>query len=65
MNRNNNKAEIRVRKKMDYERGGLAFAGGLFLGSGFGMLFDNVAAGATIGRGLGFLAMAFFGKRKS
>ncbi len=50
---------------MDYERGGLAFAGGLFLGSGFGMLFDNVAAGATIGMGLGFLAMAFFGKRKS
>lgn len=49
---------------MDYERGGLAFVGCLFLGAGVGMLMGNVAAGGAIGMGAGFIAMAIFGKRK-
>lgn len=48
---------------MKYERGGTAFVGCLILGSGIGMLFDNVAAGSTIGLGIGFLAMAMFGRK--
>lgn len=49
---------------MNYERGGVAFVGCLILGSGIGMLFDNVSVGATIGLGVGFLSMAMFGRKK-
>ncbi|WP_188455960.1 hypothetical protein [Virgibacillus oceani] len=48
---------------MNRDGGGLAFVGCLILGSGIGMLFDNTAAGSTIGLGVGFLALAFFNKR--
>jgi hypothetical protein len=48
---------------MNYERGGVAFVGCIVLGVGIGMLFDNPGAGSLIGVGVGFLAMALFGKR--
>ncbi|WP_175631792.1 hypothetical protein [Virgibacillus siamensis] len=48
---------------MNYERGGIAFTGCVVLGVGIGMLFGNAAAGSLIGVGVGFLAMALFGKR--
>lgn len=44
---------------MNDGRGGIVFAGCLFLGSGIGMLMGSVVAGGTIGLGAGFLAMAF------
>ncbi len=37
---------------------GLAFVGCLFIGGGFGMLYNQVAAGWLIGLGAGFIAMA-------
>lgn len=49
---------------MNYESGGLVFVGCLILGSGIGMLFDNVAAGGAIGMGVGFIAMAIFGRKR-
>jgi len=49
---------------LNYERGGLAFVGCMILGTGIGMLLDNVGAGSTIGLGVGFLAMAFLGQKK-
>jgi hypothetical protein len=51
-------------RKMNYERGGIAFVGCTVLGVGIGMLLDNPGAGALIGVGVGFLAMALFGKGK-
>lgn len=50
---------------MNYGQGGIAFVGCLFLGSGVGMLVDNVAAGGAIGMGVGFLAMAVLGRKRS
>lgn len=47
---------------MNYERGGIAFVGCMFLGAGIGMLLGNVAAGGAIGMGAGFIAMALFRK---
>jgi len=46
---------------LNYERGGIAFVGCLFIGAGIGMLFDQVTAGGAIGLGAGFLAMALLG----
>ncbi|SHG57781.1 hypothetical protein [Ornithinibacillus halophilus] len=46
---------------MDYESGGIAFVGCMFLGLGIGMIFGNAGAGVLIGMGVGFLAMALFG----
>jgi len=39
--------------------GGLVFVGLMFLGIGVGLLVDQAGAGALIGMGLGFVAMAF------
>ncbi|WP_170848206.1 hypothetical protein [Lentibacillus halodurans] len=47
---------------MNYERGGIAFTGCFFLGIGMGMWAGDTAAGTMIGMGVGFLAMALFGK---
>jgi len=38
--------------------GGLAFVGLMFLGAGVGLLVGHTGAGALIGMGLGFVAMA-------
>jgi len=44
---------------MDRERvGGLVFVGLMFLGAGVGLLVGHTGAGALIGMGLGFVAMA-------
>lgn len=37
----------------------------MFLGTGLGMLFDNVRAGAIIGLGAGFLLEALFGELRN
>jgi hypothetical protein len=36
---------------------GLAIPAGLFIGIGIGMLIDNIAAGALLGLGAGFVGM--------
>lgn len=43
----NHHFDLNERKnRMNYERGGIAFVGCLILGSGIGMLFDDVSAGS-------------------
>ncbi len=44
-------------------KAGVLFVACLFLGMGFGMLFERSGAGTVIGLGAGFLAM-FLVKRK-
>jgi hypothetical protein len=41
-----------------YEAGGIAFVGCIIAGVGLGLLFDEVAAGAVLGVGAGFILMA-------
>lgn len=48
---------------MNFERGGPAFVGCLFIGMGIGYIFDGLVAGAMIGMGAGFLLMAMVGRR--
>lgn len=49
---------------MNYESGGIAFTGCIILGIGIGMLFNQTVAGTVIGVGVGFIAMAIFGREK-
>ncbi|MFD2759957.1 hypothetical protein [Lentibacillus juripiscarius] len=48
---------------LNYERGGIAFTGCLFVGIGIGMMAGDTGVGVMLGMGVGFLAMALFGKR--
>lgn len=50
---------------MNYESGGIAFVGCMMLGIGIGILFDQAGAGVMIGMGVGFLAMAIIGKKRT
>jgi hypothetical protein len=43
-------------KKKNKEMGGLFIPAGLFIGMGFGFLYDNFTAGLFIGLGAGFAA---------
>jgi hypothetical protein len=45
-------------KKKDEDIPGIAFVGCLFIGLGLGMFYGNVAIGALIGLGAGFIVMA-------
>ena len=46
------------KKKKDKDMGGLLIPAGLFIGMGFGFLYDNLTAGLFIGLGTGFAAFA-------
>ncbi|MBW3015800.1 hypothetical protein KY330_05225 [Candidatus Woesearchaeota archaeon] len=41
----------------------LLIPGGLLLGLGLGMIYNQVAGGTLIGLGLGFIAAFIFGKK--
>jgi len=45
-------------KKKKEERGALFIPSGLFLGMGFGFLFDKLLEGIFLGLGIGFLFFA-------
>jgi hypothetical protein len=45
-----------VKKKKDKDMGGLFIPAGLFIGMGFGFIYDNLIAGLFIGLGAGFAA---------
>ena len=45
-----------VKKKKDKNMGGLFIPAGLFIGMGFGFIYDNLTAGLFIGLGAGFAA---------
>lgn len=51
--------------KFDRSQAGVAVPGFLLIGSGIGMLVDNVAAGGTIGLGAGLLTLALVGGKKA
>lgn len=46
------------KESKDEDRSGLFVPAGIFLGIGFGFVFDHVAAGLFVGLGAGFLGMA-------
>jgi hypothetical protein len=50
----------------DYESGGIAFAGCILLGIGIAWIIKPIAipAGALIGAGVGFIAMAIISRDK-
>ena len=47
-------------KKEESDHSGLLIPAGLFLGLGFGFVFNQIVAGVLIGLGVGFLSMAIF-----
>lgn len=46
------------RFKKDKDNTGLFIPAGLFIGMGFGMIFNQIPGGLLLGLGIGFLAMA-------
>ncbi|MBN1255023.1 MAG: hypothetical protein JXA50_07090 [Deltaproteobacteria bacterium] len=46
------------KKKKDKDMGGLLIPAGLFIGMGFGFIYNNLTAGLFIGLGAGFAAFA-------
>ena len=40
------------------------FLGCMFVGTGFGFLFENIPAGAMIGMGIGFIIERLYSKKK-
>jgi hypothetical protein len=47
-----------VKKKQKEDRSGLFIPAGIFLGLGFGFLYNNLVAGLFIGLGAGFVLTA-------
>jgi hypothetical protein len=52
------------KKKSLNERSSYAFAGFLFLGIAFGLLFNQIAVGALMGLALGCISIALLSKNK-
>jgi hypothetical protein len=50
----------REKRERDYESGGVGFVGSVLLGTGAGVLFDELLAGVLIGIGAGFIVLAHF-----
>lgn len=54
-------------KKRDEDHSGLFVPAGIFIGMGFGFLYNQLVAGLFLGLGVGFVLMAlsrlFFNKR--
>ncbi|MCD4666945.1 hypothetical protein K8R47_04015 [archaeon] len=53
-----------VKKKKKDDIAGLFIPAGIFVGMGFGFLFNNLVAGLFIGLGAGFILMALAKLRK-
>ena len=51
-----------MKNKKEDKRGENIFLGCMFVGIGFGFLFDNITAGTMIGMGVGFIAQQFYSK---
>ena len=47
-----------AKKDVKKDNSGLFIPAGLFLGLGFGFIFNQIVAGVLLGLGVGFLAMA-------
>lgn len=53
-------AKQKKKKEEKEDHSGLFIPAGIFVGMGFGFLFNQLVAGLFIGMGFGFLLMALF-----